>query len=168
MPPDAHDAAAALELAGRQGLTIAAAESITGGLVAAALTSVPGASAVFRGGVVAYTPDAKRAVLGVPAEVIESSGLVSRQVAAAMATGAASALGADVAVATTGAAGPDAHDGAEAGTAWVVAVRGDVVVAREVRAAGGRDEVRRVVTDAAIGALCDVLNASRVPGTGVR
>ncbi len=95
-----------LELCRTRGLTIATAESCTGGLVAARLTSVPGSSDVVLGGVVAYADEVKRTELDVPAELIERHGSVSAEVAAAMARGARARLGADVAVAVTGIAGP--------------------------------------------------------------
>jgi nicotinamide-nucleotide amidase len=87
-------------------LTLATAESCTGGLVAARLTSVPGSSDVFLGGVVAYANEVKLRELEVPAEVLERQGAVSAEAAAAMAGGARRRLGADVAVAVTGVAGP--------------------------------------------------------------
>jgi nicotinamide-nucleotide amidase len=90
-----------------QDLTLATAESCTGGMVAQRLTSVPGSSRVFLGGVVAYADEVKAAELGVPREVLESHGAVSAETAAAMAAGARERLGADVAVAVTGIAGPD-------------------------------------------------------------
>ena len=96
-----------LALVRARGLTLATAESCTGGLVAARLTGIPGASDVFLGGVVAYANGVKEAELGVPAELIEEHGAVSPEVAAAMARGARERLGADVAVAVTGIAGPD-------------------------------------------------------------
>lgn len=88
------------------GRTLAAAESCTGGSIAARLCDIAGVSAVFRGGVVAYSNDSKRTLLGVPAELLEAHGAVSEPVAAAMAQGARERLAADVAVATTGIAGP--------------------------------------------------------------
>jgi nicotinamide-nucleotide amidase len=96
-----------LDLCRERGLTLATAESCTGGLVAARLIAVPGASAVVLGGVVAYADAVKEAELGVPHGVLESHGAVSAEVAAAMAAGARAGLGADVAVAVTGIAGPD-------------------------------------------------------------
>jgi nicotinamide-nucleotide amidase len=95
-----------LDLCRQRGLSLAAAESCTGGLVAARLTAVPGASDVFRGSVVAYDDDVKRRELDVPDELLERHGAVSAEVAAAMAEGARARLGADVAVAVTGVAGP--------------------------------------------------------------
>jgi nicotinamide-nucleotide amidase len=95
-----------LELCGARGLTLATAESCTGGLVAARLTSVPGSSEVVLGGVVAYANEVKERELGVPAALLEEHGAVSAEVAAAMARGARERLGADVAVSVTGVAGP--------------------------------------------------------------
>ena len=95
-----------LDLCRARGLTLATAESCTGGMVASRITGVPGASDVFLGGVVAYANGLKEARLGVPTELIASHGAVSAEVAAAMADGARSALGADVAVAVTGVAEP--------------------------------------------------------------
>ena len=96
-----------LDLCRSHGLTLATAESCTGGLVAARLTAVPGASAAFLGGLVAYANDVKRAGLGVPEELLEEHGAVSAEVAQAMAHGIRERLGADVGVAVTGVAGPD-------------------------------------------------------------
>ena len=95
-----------LDLCRARGLTLATAESCTGGMVAARLTGVAGSSDVFLGSVVAYANDVKETGLGVPAELIAEHGAVSAEVAAAMAAGARERLGADVAVAVTGVAGP--------------------------------------------------------------
>ena len=96
-----------LELCRARGWTLATAESCTGGLVAARLTSVPGSSAVVMGGVVAYANGVKERELGVPAALLELHGAVSAEVAEAMANGALERLGVDVAVSVTGIAGPD-------------------------------------------------------------
>jgi nicotinamide-nucleotide amidase len=95
-----------LSLCRERGLTLATAESCTGGLVSARLTSVPGSSDVFLGGIVSYANEVKASVLGVPEEVLRRHGAVSAEVAAAMAAGARARLGADLAVAVTGIAGP--------------------------------------------------------------
>ncbi|MEU5635088.1 CinA family protein [Streptomyces rishiriensis] len=99
--------------------TLAVAESLTGGLVAAEITAVPGASRVFRGSVTAYATDLKHRLLGVDAGLLEARGAVDAQVAAQMAAGARKALGADWGVATTGVAGPDPQDGQPVGTVFV-------------------------------------------------
>jgi len=89
------------------GLRLATAESCTGGLVAAVLTSIPGCSSVFERGFITYSNDAKTEILGVPAQLIDDHGAVSEQVARAMAEGALSRSRADIAVSVTGIAGPD-------------------------------------------------------------
>jgi PncC family amidohydrolase len=113
------DAARLVDLMTRRGLTLAVAESLTGGLLAAAITDVPGASRVLRGGVVAYATDLKHLLLGVDGELLAAAGPVDPAVAAAMAAGARERLGADLALATTGVAGPDPQDGHPPGTVWV-------------------------------------------------
>ena len=95
-----------LDLCRERGLTIATAESCTGGMVAERLTGVPGSSDAFIGAVVAYSNEVKERELGVPGEVLEQHGAVSAEAAAAMAAGARARLGADVAIAVTGIAGP--------------------------------------------------------------
>ena len=103
-----------------KGMTVGTAESITGGLMAKRLTDLPGVSRVFRGGVVAYTNEVKRDVLGVGRELLDEYGAVSAPVARAMAEGARRLLGCDIALASTGVAGPDRDDrGNEVGTAFV-------------------------------------------------
>ncbi|MFI9393878.1 CinA family protein [Streptomyces bauhiniae] len=101
------------------GETLAVAESLTGGLVAAEITSVPGASQVFRGSVTAYATELKHRLLGVDAGLLERSGAVDPQVAAQMAAGVRKALGADWGIATTGVAGPDPQDGQPVGTVYL-------------------------------------------------
>ncbi|MEU1048792.1 CinA family protein [Streptomyces sp. NPDC005897] len=102
-----------------KGETLAVAESLTGGMVAAALTAVPGASKAFRGSVTAYATELKRELLGVDGELLAAHGAVDPQVAAQMAAGVRTALGADWGIATTGVAGPDPQDGQPVGTVFV-------------------------------------------------
>jgi len=101
------------------GLTVATAESLTAGLVAATIADVPGASAVLRGGVVSYAVDVKESVLGVDAARLAQFGPVDPVVAEQMALGAARVCGADLAVSTTGVAGPEPHGGRAVGTVYL-------------------------------------------------
>ncbi|KUJ35560.1 CinA family protein [Streptomyces sp. NPDC093228] len=114
-----HRAAEIVRLLTVRGETLAVAESLTGGLVAAEITAVAGASRAFRGSVTAYATDLKRDVLGVDATLLEARGAVDPQVAAQMAAGVRKALGADWGLATTGVAGPDPQDGQPVGTVFV-------------------------------------------------
>jgi nicotinamide-nucleotide amidase len=132
-----------------EGWTIATAESATGGLIAARLTSVPGASAWFRGSVVAYHEDVKRSLLAVPGDVIEAEGIVSEATAVAMAQGAAKALGADVGVAVTGSAGPEPQE-REVGTMIVAVHTPEGTRARTMLLPGDRERVRTYTTTAAL------------------
>jgi nicotinamide-nucleotide amidase len=116
-------AAELVELLLTRGSTLATAESLTGGLVGAAITAVPGCSAVYRGGVVSYATEVKAQLLDVDQALLDDVGAVHPNVASAMADGAARRLGADYAVATTGVAGPSPQDGKPPGTVFV-GVRG--------------------------------------------
>ena len=135
---------AVLQLLKDRGLTLGAAESCTGGLIAKRMTDLPGASAVFRGGVVSYTDAVKHAVLGVPEELLTVHGAVSPQVARAMAEGARRVLGCDLAVATTGVAGPDPDDrGNPVGLVYTALAGKDFCHVKELRlGASGRAGVR--------------------------
>jgi nicotinamide-nucleotide amidase len=134
---DTNMEAAVLALLRERGLTLAVAESVTGGLVAARLTDVPGASEVVRGGVVAYASEVKFRELGVP-----EGPVISAECASAMAAGVRDRLGADVGVATTGVAGPTEQEGHPVGLVYVAIALGDHVEAREVRLPGDRRRVR--------------------------
>jgi nicotinamide-nucleotide amidase len=151
-----------LDLCRERGLTLVTAESCTGGLVAARLTSVPGSSDVFRGGVVAYADGVKQAELRVPAEVLARHGAVSAETAAAMATGARERLGADVAVSVTGVAGPDGGTPEKpVGLVFLHAAGpgGDEAVRFELP--GERDWVRSRATVAALHLVRRLLTRSR-------
>ncbi|MFK4106660.1 CinA family protein [Streptomyces sp. NPDC019531] len=102
-----------------KGQTLAVAESLTGGLVAAEITAAPGASQAFRGSVTAYATELKHELLGVDATLLAQRGAVDPQVAAQMAAGVRKALGADWGIATTGVAGPEPQDGKPVGTVFV-------------------------------------------------
>lgn len=153
------DAERVIELAKRAGVSIATAESLTGGQVCDALVAVPGASAVVRGGIVAYDAQVKHSALGVSLALLEQDGPVSQSVARAMARGAVRELGADVAVATTGVAGPEPHGGQPPGTVVlaVVSPRGDKAIT--LHFAGDREAVRRAAVHAALTQLTRALSA---------
>jgi nicotinamide-nucleotide amidase len=138
-----------LGLARQNGWTIATAESATGGMVATRLTQVPGSSQVFRGAIVAYQEDVKRMNLGVPAELIENSGVVSEPVAIAMADGVAVILGADVAISVTGSAGPDPQE-RPVGTMVIAVHTPERTMARTLRLPGDRERVRTYTTTGAL------------------
>ena len=138
--------------------TVAVAESLTGGLLGAAITDVPGASEVFRGGVISYATDLKAALLGVPEDLLAARGAVDPAVAAAMADGVRRRLGASTGAATTGVAGPDPADGKPPGTVHIaVSTAAGPPVTRRLSLAGGRDEVRAATVRAALRLLLDVL-----------
>ncbi|WSL58118.1 CinA family protein [Streptomyces sp. NBC_01725] len=137
-------AARVLDVLARRGSTLAVAESLTGGLVAAELTSVPGASRALRGSVTAYATDVKRDVLGVDGTLLAQRGAVDPEVARQMAVGVRGVLGADWGVSTTGVAGPDPQDGQPVGTVYVAVSGphgGEKVAA--LRLNGDRAEIRR-------------------------
>lgn len=143
------------------GLTVAVAESCTGGLVAAALTAVPGASAVFVGGIVAYGNRVKVQQLRVPAGILRRHGAVSRECAAAMAQGVRKAMGAHIGLAVTGIAGPGgAVPGKPVGTVWL-AVSGPGAKSKAIlrRFGGSRAQVRRAAVREALALL-----EERLPG----
>ncbi|MGN8246368.1 CinA family protein [Cellulomonas soli] len=150
----ARDVLAALEA---RGWTVAAAESLTGGLVAATLVDVPGASRSVRGAVVAYATDLKTSLLGVDAHLLAQRGAVDPQVAVGMAEGVCARTGADVGLATTGVAGPDPQDGAAAGTVHV-AVRTPLGTrVRSLHLVGDRAAVRRGAVEAVLGLALEML-----------
>ncbi|MGW1029785.1 CinA family protein [Streptomyces sp. NPDC002577] len=126
-----------------RGETLAIAESLTGGLVAAEVTGIPGASKALRGSVTAYATDLKQKLLGVDGPRLAECGAVDPEVALQMAAGVREALGADWGIATTGVAGPEPQDGKDVGTVYV-AVRGPVGGGKvaALRLNGDRAEIR--------------------------
>lgn len=153
----ALDAVDALRLAGQ---TVATAESLTGGLLCAALVDVPGASDVLRGGVVAYSAGTKSDVLGIEPGLIERVGTVHPDVAAAMAEGAARVLGATWGVATTGVAGPEPSEGKPVGTVHVAVAGPGGVATLDLSFQGDRRLVREQTVDAALSLLVGRLGES--------
>lgn len=153
--PSGTLARAVLGGAHARGWTLAAAESLTGGLVVATLVDVPGASAVLRGGVVAYATDLKASVLGVDPDLLARRGPVDPGVAGQMASGVRRVLSADVGLATTGVAGPDPQDGHPPGEAYVAVStpEGDRVLRLDL--VGTRAEVRAGAVRAVLALVVD-------------
>jgi len=151
-----------LALCRARGLTLAGAESCTGGMVSARLTAVPGSSDVFAGSIVSYSNGAKHHLLGVPEDLIERHGAVSAEVAAAMASGATMAFGSDVGVAITGIAGPGGGSPEKpVGLVYVHAVSPDGERLRELNLPGDRDQVRKRSTVVALHLLRTLLTQNR-------
>lgn len=146
----------------RQGMTVATAESLTGGLLAAVLTSIPGASTVFRGGVVPYSTDLKSSMCLVDEALLAERGPVDLDVAAALAAGAARVCHADIGIALTGVAGPDTQDGHPVGTVFLGRWQRAQVSAWPLPInTSGRDEIRA----AAVRAALDTLYREQIPQT---
>lgn len=126
-----------------KGRTLVTAESCTGGGIGAALTAVPGSSAVFKGGIISYTNQVKQDMLGVDSKLLEQFGAVSEPVAKAMAAGARECMSADIAVSVTGLAGPDGDDfGNPVGTVFVGYADENCAKAFVCHFKGNREEVR--------------------------
>ena len=122
--------------------TVATAESLTGGLVAATIVEIPGVSSVYRGGLVVYATDLKHALAGVPEELLAERGPVDPDVALALAAGARRRCAADWGLATTGVAGPDPQDGKPVGMVFVAVDGPAGGVVRELQLAGNRPVIR--------------------------
>lgn len=138
------------------GQTVATAESLTAGLLAAVLTSVPGSSAVVRGGLVVYATDLKTDLAGVDADLLARHGAVHAEVAAQLAGGARARCRADWGLGLTGVAGPGAQDGVAPGVVYLAAAgRDGVPVVRELRLAGDRHEIRQATVRAAVNLLVE-------------
>jgi nicotinamide-nucleotide amidase len=153
-------AARLVKEAAAQGITLATAESCTGGMVAAAITDVPGSSASFLAGYVTYSNAAKRAALGVPAALLEAHGAVSEPVAVAMAEGARAASGALVAVSTTGIAGPGGSEFKPEGrVCFALATPAGTDSETIDFGALGRDKVRAAARDHALALLLRAVGA---------
>ncbi len=144
-----------------RGETVATAESLTGGRLAAALTAVPGASRSYLGGVVAYATSVKEVLLGVPDSLVAEHGAVSAECALAMARGATTVTGATWAVATTGVAGPDAQEGHPPGTVHVGLVGPGVSTALALELVGGREAIQDRTCLEALSALAGMLGTPK-------
>ena len=139
--------------------SLAVAESLTGGLIAASLTDVPGASRVFMGGVVTYSTDSKVSILGIERDLIDRFGVVSPEVAEAMAVAVRKRFASTWAISTTGVAGPGPHDGMAAGEVWI-AVSGPESLSEHLSLGDlGRTQVRGGAVTGALALLSRILRA---------
>ncbi len=165
--PDGSVAARVLETLTGRGETLATAESLTGGLLAARLTDVPGASRSFVGGVVSYATRVKVSLLGVPPEVVQEHGVVSEECALAMARGVRDGLDATWGLATTGVAGPDQQEGRAVGTVWV-AIAGPAGATTRLLALGGdRAAIRQTSSDSVLELLAQELGSEPTATAGL-
>lgn len=156
-----HAAMSVLSAAKAEGKTIGTAESLTGGLIAATLTAIPGSSEVVKGAVVSYCNEVKQSMLAVSGDDLEKTGAVTEETAIAMAVGARSALAVDVAVSATGIAGPGgAEPGKPVGTVWIGYADAALSFARCFCFDGGRDAVRECTVASALALLSEGLQAA--------
>ena len=138
-------------LSALSGYTLATAESCTGGAIGATLTAIPGASAVYAGGIISYCNEVKNKLLGVPTSMLETYGAVSAPVAEAMAVGARTALNTDAAVSVTGLAGPNGDEfGHPVGTVYIGYADARHSLSRHFRFTGDREAVRTQAVEAAL------------------
>jgi nicotinamide-nucleotide amidase len=140
-----------------RGQTLATAESLTGGLLAATLVEVPGVSAVFRGGLIPYATELKAALLGVDEELLARLGPVAAEVAAALAEGARRRCDADWGLGTTGVAGPDPQDGHAPGTVFIGVAGAAGATVRALHLSGGRAQIRGATVAEALALLAEQL-----------
>ena len=140
----------------QRGESICVAESLTGGGLAEALSSLPGSSEVFKGSITAYQSQIKISLLKIPAELISEFGVVSEEVAAAMAGGAKDLMDSTWSISTTGVAGPGPVEGVPAGTVWV-AIDGPISQTLQLELSGTREIVRNATIAGAIAAFARIL-----------
>jgi nicotinamide-nucleotide amidase len=147
-----------IETLASRGQTLAVAESLTGGGLGFALTQIPGASAVFLGGIISYTTEVKVRELSVGQSIIDRYKVVSEEVAIEMAEGAKNKFATTWAISTTGVAGPGDYQGVREGTVWI-AIRGPINQSLTLTLDGGRDGVRQGAISSAIGTFARILTA---------
>jgi nicotinamide-nucleotide amidase len=152
-----ESAVAAVRVLRRRGLTLAVAESLTGGLLAATLVEIPGVSAVFRGGLVVYATDLKHTLAGVSQSLLDLRGPVDPEVAGELAAGARERCVADWGLATTGVAGPDPQDGKPVGLVYIAAAGPSGSAVRELRLSGSRAQIRAETVATVLDLLVDAL-----------
>ena len=156
--PTKSAAQSIIEILTSRGQTLAVAESLTGGGLGFALTQIPGASAVFLGGIISYTTEVKVRELSVGQSIIDRYKVVSEEVAIEMAEGAKNKFATTWAISTTGVAGPGDYQGVREGTVWI-AIRGPINQSLTLTLDGGRDGVRQGAISSAIGTFARILSA---------
>lgn len=159
----ADEAGAAVVLLMQARATLATAESLTGGRLAAAVTTVPGSSAVYLGGFVTYATSLKESLLGVPHDLVERYGVVSAECARSMAAGCREATGATYALATTGVAGPESQEDKPVGTVFVGVAGPGGVAALTMELVGDRKQIQDRACREALSALCGIVRREQPP-----
>lgn len=161
-------AAEVIRLLAAYRLTAATAESLTGGLLGQVLTEVPGASAVYRGGLITYATELKEVLAGVDPEVLESEGAVAAETALQMAAGCARVCSADWGMATTGVAGPEPQEDHPVGTVFVAVARGDGSgrAVSELALSGGRQQIREQSVAAVLHLLREAVGPPEMTDAG--
>ncbi|WP_309648047.1 CinA family protein [Nocardioides sp.] len=157
------DAALVHQLLRERGASLATAESLTGGQLAARLTDVPSASETYVGGVVTYATELKLTLLGVPRQLVLEHGVVSGECVRAMADGVRGLTGADYAIATTGVAGPGEQEGKPAGTVFVAVAGPGLVQVLALELPGERASVQRRTCEEGLSALAEILRQEETP-----
>ncbi len=142
-----------------KGESLSIAESITGGALTSEIVSVPGASHILKGSIVAYSVEIKMRELSVPQELIDRAGVVSEEVALAMADGIRARMNTTWSIASTGVAGPGPHHGIAAGTVWLAIVGPDTRETVKLALEGDRETVRRGAVESALGVFARILSA---------
>ncbi|HWI43567.1 MAG TPA: CinA family protein [Nocardioides sp.] len=140
--------------------TVASAESLTGGRLAARLTDAPGSSAIFVGGVVSYATEIKQKVLEVPEDVVDAHGVVSAECARAMADGVRALMGSTYALSTTGVAGPDSQEGKPVGTVFIGAAGPEGTTAVELSLDGDRGAIQDATVEQAVSVLREMIRSA--------
>jgi nicotinamide-nucleotide amidase len=161
--PEDGTAAALHEALLARGQTVGTAESLTGGALGDLLSSTPGASATYRGGVVTYATELKQSLLGVGDDLVATYGVVSGECARAMAAGCRAATGATYALATTGVAGPDVQEGKPVGTVYVGLSGPDGETVLTMELVGDRRRIQDRACREALSALCGILRGEQPP-----
>ena len=157
------DAADVIASLGDEAATVATAESLTGGRLAAVITDVAGSSKVYAGGVVSYATAVKIDVLGVPPEIVDTHGVVSGECARAMAEGVRTLLRTTYGVSTTGVAGPDTQEGKPVGTVFVAVAGPDETEVVELALTGDRASIQAAAVDGALSALRGMIDPENDP-----